>query len=98
MDKDSGRFNREFDRVERQAPGAARRVLQWLRHPYAMIVRVPLGILLLLGGIFSVLPFLGLWMLPVGLLLLAIDIPFLRGPVGQLLVRVRHWWEGRRRR
>ena len=36
-----------------------------------------------LGGVFSFLPVLGLWMLPLGLLLLAHDVPFLRKPVGR---------------
>jgi hypothetical protein len=31
-----------------------------------------------LGGVFAVLPVLGLWMLPIGLVLLSEDIPVLR--------------------
>lgn len=96
--KDWGRFNRQFDRIERQVPELARNVLRWLRHPYARLVRIPLGLLLVIGGIFSILPFLGIWMLPLGLLLLAIDIPVLQGPVGQWLIRLRRWWENRRRK
>jgi hypothetical protein len=33
--------------------------------------RIPLAILLIFGGIFSFLPVLGLWMLPLGLVLFA---------------------------
>jgi len=31
------------------------------------------------------LPVLGFWMVPLGLALLAVDVPFLRGPLGRLL-------------
>jgi hypothetical protein len=57
-------------------------------------------VLLLLGGVFSILPGLGLWMLPLGLLLLAADVPFLRKPVAHFTVRgADHWarfrqWRG----
>jgi hypothetical protein len=62
------------------------------------MVRVPLGILLVLGGLFSVLPFLGLWMLPMGLLLLAIDLPFLRPHVNSAIIRGRRRVDILRRR
>ena len=39
-------------------------------------VRIPLGILLILGGIFGALPILGFWMLPLGLILLSADFPW----------------------
>ena len=37
--------------------------------------------LLIFGGIFSFLPVLGLWMLPLGLLLFAQDVPVLQKPM-----------------
>ncbi|WP_423905817.1 PGPGW domain-containing protein [Candidatus Spongiihabitans sp.] len=37
-----------------------------------------LGILLLLGGLFWFLPILGLWMIPLGLLILSIDFQWAR--------------------
>lgn len=40
-------------------------------------LRMPLGLLFCLGGILSILPALGLWMLPVGMLILSEDIPWL---------------------
>ena len=52
--------------------------IHWLRHPDRRIVRAIAGILFVLGGIFSILPVLGLWMLPVGLALLAEDWPGLK--------------------
>ncbi|UJQ94879.1 hypothetical protein [Mariluticola halotolerans] len=97
-DKDYRRFDRQFDRLERQVPRGVARFLMWLRRPYARLVRIPLGLVLVLGGVFSFLPVLGIWMLPLGLLLLAVDLPFLRGPLGSWLVRGQRWWERRRRR
>lgn len=94
--KSSNRFRRVFDRIERAVPEPVARLFASLRAPGAMLVRVPLALLLILGGIFSILPVLGLWMLPLGLLLLAIDVPVLRGPLAALIIRVRRWWTNRR--
>lgn len=96
-DKDQRRLNRRFDRIERGMPGSASRWLAFLRRPAMLFVRVPLGILLVLGGIFSFLPVLGLWMLPLGLLLLALDLRFLRAPLNRVLLRVERWWQTRKR-
>jgi len=41
-------------------------------------LRIPLGILLCLGAVLAILPVFGLWMLPLGLLILSEDIPWLR--------------------
>ncbi|MFT6658754.1 hypothetical protein [Maritalea sp.] len=95
--RDRRRFERQFDRIERLVPDVARRAMRWLRNPYGRLIRIPLGVLLVLGGILSILPLLGIWMLPLGLLLLAIDIPFLQRPVGQWIIRLRRWWENWRR-
>jgi hypothetical protein len=62
------------------------------------LVRIPLAILLLLGGVFSFLPVLGLWMLPLGLLVLAVDIPPLRRPVGDAIVRLQRFIANTQRR
>src|SRR5690242_19586468 len=68
------RLDRQFERISRQVP-VSRGFLEWVRKPGWHIVRIPLALLLILGGIFSFLPVLGLWMLPLGLLVLAVDIP-----------------------
>jgi hypothetical protein len=53
-------------------------------------------VLLIGGGVLSILPFLGLWMLPLGLILLAEDIPPLRRARARLLDllerRRPHWF------
>jgi hypothetical protein len=51
------------------------RMLDRLRAPKWRLVRVPAGALLLLGGIVGFLPLVGFWMVPLGLAILAIDIP-----------------------
>jgi hypothetical protein len=60
-------------------------------------VRVPAGVTLIAGGVLSFLPVLGLWMLPLGLLLLAIDLPALRPPVSAAAIRIRRRWKTWRR-
>lgn len=90
MNASDARLDRQFDRIARQVP-AARGFLDWVRRPGLLIVRLPLAILLILGGIFSFLPVLGIWMLPLGLLVLAVDIPPLRRPVGDAIVRLQRF-------
>lgn len=51
--------------------------------------RMPVAVGLILGGMLGFLPILGFWMLPLGLLLLAIDLPALRPAAGAAMVRFR---------
>jgi hypothetical protein len=96
---DDRRHERRLDRLERQLPERAARILRWLRNPEAKWIRSPLGGLLVLGGLLSFLPILGIWMLPLGLLLLAQDIPLLKRPTSSAMIRIeRRWAEWRRRR
>jgi hypothetical protein len=46
--------------------------------PRSRILRILIGILLIIGGLFAFLPILGFWMIPLGLLVLSIDIPRVR--------------------
>jgi hypothetical protein len=85
---DEFRLNRMLDRLERQLPAWISRPLRWLRAPGLRWLRIPLGVLLMIGGVLSILPILGLWMLPIGLLLLAQDIPFLRRPTRRGLLGI----------
>jgi len=57
----------------------------WLRKPSSRLVRIPMAILLIAGGIFSILPVFGLWMLPLGLVLFAQDVPVLQKPMANML-------------
>lgn len=100
MSKSKDRLERLFNRLERRIPPFAANWLARVRRPEARWLRIPLGILLVLGGIFSFLPVLGIWMLPLGLLLLALDLMFLQGPVNMAILRgTRGWtnWQRARR-
>jgi hypothetical protein len=70
---------RELDAVlraiERKLPDFAKPLPRLIRKPPPFYVRIPLGLGLILGGTFSFLPVLGVWMLPLGLLLLGRDVP-----------------------
>lgn len=66
-----------------------RGTMSTLRRDSWFPVRFPLALLLIAGGVFSFLPVLGIWMLPLGLLLLAVDLPILRGPISVLIIRTR---------
>ena len=68
-------------RVERgltHAPRWVRSTAQWLRAPSRFWLRLIGGILLILGGFLAILPLFGLWMLPLGLALIADDVPWLK--------------------
>lgn len=66
-----------------------RRPMSTLRQDSWFPIRFPVAILLIAGGMVSFLPVLGIWMLPLGLLLLAVDLPVLRGPISALIIRAR---------
>jgi hypothetical protein len=72
-------------------PARVAAAIAWLRKPSRYVVRFGAGILLVLGGVFSILPVLGIWMLPLGLALLAEDIPGLK----PRLERTARWTEAR---
>ncbi|HEV2621951.1 MAG TPA: hypothetical protein VGU65_07680 [Frateuria sp.] len=99
--KDIHRLHRLLGRLERRLPARIALPIRWLRAPSSRWLRIPAGVLLVLGGIFSFLPLLGLWMLPLGLLLLAQDLPFLRRPTRRTMILLeRRWlrWKRQRRR
>ena len=90
-------LQRRLDKAERLLPGALGRWVAHLRRPSASWTRVPLGILLVLGGLVGFLPVLGFWMVPLGLLLLTLDVALLRRPTARAMVAGEQLW-GRLRR
>lgn len=94
--KEHARLHRQFDRIGRSVP-ASRGFLDWIRRPESRLVRIPLAMLLVLGGVFSFLPILGLWMLPLGLFLVALDLPVLQGPLNRLSLWAQRKWTNWRR-
>ena len=82
-DRDAKKLERQLDRISAGLPSGVGGFLRWLRSPSSRWVRIPAGLLLIIGGVVGFLPVLGFWMVPLGALLLAQDIPFLRRPVLQ---------------
>jgi hypothetical protein len=78
-----------LERFQGRLPRWGGRFVAWLRRPGSRWVRLPLGIVLILGGIVGFLPILGFWMVPLGLAVIALDLPLLQ-PV---LVRFLDWLE-----
>jgi len=81
-----------IERLIERLPQAMQTPTRWLRRPSSRWVRIPAGVLLLCGSALSVLPFFGVWMLPLGLMLLAEDVPSLR----RLRCRALDWIAHRR--
>ena len=86
-------LNRYFEMINRRVPISVSQSIRWLRKPSSFAVRLVVALLLILGGIFSFLPVLGLWMLPLGLLFIAQDVPILQKPLVRALAWVEAKWE-----
>ncbi len=67
--------------LSQKLPPRGQRIVAWLREPARKPLRLVAAVLLILGGCLSILPVLGLWMLPLGLALLAQDVPALKIPL-----------------
>jgi hypothetical protein len=90
-------LDRHFAWFEAKLPPRPARFVGWLRKPSSKMVRIPLAVLLVGGGIFSFLPVLGLWMLPLGLVLIAQDVPALEKPTAKTLGWIERKWAERQR-
>jgi hypothetical protein len=90
-------LDRHFAWFEAKLPPRPAKFVGWLRRPSSKLVRIPLAILLVGGGVFSFLPILGLWMLPLGLVLIAQDVPVLEKPTAQALGWLERKWMARQR-
>jgi hypothetical protein len=80
-------WDRRVNELVERLPRRMRPFVRWLRKPSSRWVRLPVGILLIFGSLLSILPIFGIWMLPLGLLLLAEDIV----PLRRFLVRALDW-------
>lgn len=91
---DEGRkkLDRAYEGLEREAPDRVARAIRWLRDPHSRWIRLPVGLLLIVTGLFGFLPVLGFEFIPIGLLLIAQDIPFLQEPVGRFTLWLEHKW------
>jgi hypothetical protein len=94
---DRMQIDRHFAWFEGKLSPRLARFVAWLRKPSSRYARVPLAVFLVFGGVFSFLPVLGLWMLPLGLLLFAQDVPALQKPTARTLGWVERKWTERQR-
>jgi hypothetical protein len=91
-------LDEKLDRFERKLPDRVARFVRWARRPTARAVRLPLGFGLIVVGAFGFLPLIGFWMIPLGLVLVAQDVPFLRPPLARFIGWAeRKWPQGRSR-
>jgi hypothetical protein len=90
-------LDRHFAWFEGKLPPKPARFVAWVRKPSSRYVRFPLAVVLIGGGVFSFLPVLGLWMLPLGLVLFAQDVPVLQKPTARMLGWVERKWIERQR-
>lgn len=74
-------------------PAMAKRSGHRIGLPRSRGMRIGAGIALVAGGLLGFLPVLGFWMVPLGLAVLSVDIPWVRRQRRRLAV----WW-GRRRK
>ena len=72
--------------------GPLQRAFHWGERTLPPGVRTLAGLALMVAGVFGILPILGFWMLPLGAVLVALDIPPLRRRLAGWLER-----HGRRR-
>ena len=56
------------------------------------VVRILVGLALVVGGVLGFLPVLGFWMIPLGLVVIFFDVPWVR----DRWIAVRRWWKERR--
>jgi polyferredoxin len=63
--------------------------------PQSRVLRISLGIVLLICGAFGFLPVVGYWMIPLGLLVLSVDVPAVRRWRRKLEVKWGRWRQRR---
>jgi len=56
------------------------------------LVRILIGVALVIGGLFGFLPVLGFWMVPLGLVVIFFDVPWVKAR----WLAFRNWWKARR--
>ena len=91
-------LDRHFERLQNRLHPRVAAPFAKLRQPHLRWLRLPLGVALIAGGFLGFLPVLGFWMLPLGVLLLAQDIPFLKRPTARALDGCHRRWDALRRR
>ena len=88
----------DIEKIEAKLPPPLARFMRRMRQPGARWIRIPAGLLLIVGGVLGFLPILGFWMLPLGLLLLAEDYPPAQRWIRSMMVGLRRIWHRQKRR
>ncbi|MEX2451445.1 MAG: hypothetical protein WD407_11370 [Rhodospirillales bacterium] len=74
-------FKMNMKELRREIEIVARKVTRWSHDHLPPGVRSVAGVLFIIGGCFGFLPILGFWMIPVGVMLIMLDLPVLRHKV-----------------
>jgi len=94
----SQHHDQRIERLIGRLPERLQTIIRWLRRPGLRWVRILAGLLFIAGAFLSILPVFGVWMLPLGLMLLAEDVSAVRRVRDRLLnwtERSRpHWFDG----
>lgn len=98
MESAEEELDRYFEMIHRRVPTSVARPIRWLRRPSSFWARLFVASLFILGAFFSFLPVLGLWMLPLGLLLIAQDVPVIQKPLAKSLNWIEAKWSRLRER
>ena len=75
-------LDEELDRLQARLPHRVSRFMKKARSPEVAPYRIPAGIALTAAGLF------GFWMVPLGLAVLAQDVPVMRPPLARLLSKI----------
>lgn len=84
------RLTRQLSAISQQVPVLGS-VLRGLLKRNRWMIRLPIALVLIAGSALAILPVFGLWMLPVGLSLLAVDLPLLRPVIVRSVIVGRRW-------
>jgi hypothetical protein len=74
-------FKMNVKEMRREIEIVARKMTRWSHDHLPPGVRSIAGVLFIIGGCFGFLPILGFWMIPVGVMLIMLDLPVLRHKV-----------------
>jgi hypothetical protein len=92
------KLDHAVDDLEREVPGKIQRFIEWARSDRAKWVRIPLALTLIAVGVLGpYLPIVGIEDVPIGLLLLSYDIPFLRKPMAAFIEWLVQRWRSFRK-
>ena len=86
-------LDRYLQKLGTHLPSWLCEAVKWLRAPHRFLARALVSLLLISGGVFSFLPILGLWMLPLGLLIISQDLVFLQQPLLNSIRWVERRWK-----